>query len=153
MAIVIQPNPLPISGSVSITGTPTVNIGNEPIEVTVNATVVEDTSRYFNDDMTLSSDTTIESNLDIGTVIEILNVNIACTDSNLFKIAVKSAPGVSDADVICIFYCIGSINVTPNIRFTVPDHSSDNIELNVRRLSGAGSADVAVSLIYRITAP
>jgi hypothetical protein len=34
MAIVIQPNPLPISGSVSITGTPTVTIGSQPIQVT-----------------------------------------------------------------------------------------------------------------------
>jgi hypothetical protein len=153
-------NPQPISGnvgitgtpSVSISGTPTVTIGSQPISVSVNASVVEDTGRYYDDDITIGSDQTLESNLATGTVIEVININLASADDIVFKIIIKSALGGVESNWMGVFYCRGSFNASPNLQFTVPSSTNDNLIVEVERI-GVGSSDVSFSMVYRITPP
>lgn len=127
----------------------------DPVEVIVNSVTVSDTSRYFNaniaDDDT---DVTIQSNITTGHIVEILSINLACGDTtDVFSIHIKSALGLLDADKIGVLYCIGGINTSPNIRFTIPGTSDNDLIVSINRISGSGTANVAFSVVYRVTAP
>lgn len=178
MAFQQDRNPQPVSGTVAISGTvpvsgtvsvnthavtvsgtpnvavtniPEVTIGDQPVAVTFDQIVTEDTERYFNPTMTNNSDVSVETFLTAGTIVEVLSLSFACSDNNVFAITIKNQTGISDANKLCVLYCVGSINATPNIKHTIA--SATSLVVHVQRISGSGSANMALSMVYRLTPP
>jgi len=160
-------NPQPVSGTVSVTGsvnativgTPsvtvsgTVNIGDQPIDVNVSPTTVEDTNTYSNDTLGTGSlnGQFVASNITVGSTLEILALTVAVSATGeLYKISFKTRSSGTD---LVVGYFTTQLSLVPNVRFTIPDTSDDNLFVQLDRIGSGIGTSGSVSVVYRITAP